>query len=227
MKRFLLFDVDMTLIDSGGAGIAALNRAMEELFGISEGFKNVKAAGKTDPQIVREALTNHGFDDDSFTIHLFTDLYLIHLQDTLGNGKGHVKPGVFELLRRLEEDSEFLLGLLTGNLEAGARLKLGRFSLNRYFPVGAFGNDDEDRNGLLPIAVQRLGLTTGVRLDYRDCVVIGDTPLDVACAAAHGAPCIAVATGPYSVDVLAETGAALVLEDLSDTDRVLSWLRSR
>jgi phosphoglycolate phosphatase len=225
MQRFLLFDVDMTLIDSGGAGIAALNRTMEELFGIGEGFKNVKAAGKTDRQIVREALANHGFAVDSSTIKRFTDLYLIHLQGTLHNGKGHVKPGVFELLHRLEEDSEFLLGLLTGNLEEGARLKLGRFSLNRYFPVGAFGNDDEDRNGLLPIAVQRLGLTRGVSLDYRDCVVIGDTPLDVACAAAHGAPCIAVATGPYSVEVLAETGAALVLEDLSDTDRILRWLR--
>jgi len=215
----------MTLIDSGGAGIAALNRAMEQMFGVSEGFRNVKCAGKTDLQIVREAMGNLGIAADSSVMNEFIERYLIHLQTTVRNGSGHVKPGVFELLQRLEQDGEFLLGLLTGNIEQGARLKLDRYSLNRFFPVGAFGNDGEDRNSLLPIAVQRLGLTTGVDLEYRDCVVIGDTPLDVACAGTHGTPSIGVATGPYTMETLALAGAALVLEDLSDTERVLKWLK--
>ncbi len=116
------------------------------------------------------------------------------------------------------------MGLLTGNLEQGARIKLGVFGLNEYFPTGAFGSDHEDRNKLLPIAVERFNILSGSQFDYTDCVIIGDTPRDVACAKPYNAVCIAVATGPYGAGSLVDAGADVVVEDLSDTEHFLNIL---
>jgi phosphoglycolate phosphatase len=126
-------------------------------------------------------------------------------------------PGVVELLNTLKTIDGCWLGLLTGNIEQGARIKLGAFDLNRYFPVGAFGDDNEDRNGLLPIAVENLREMTDIDIPYSDCVVIGDTPKDVQCSKPFGATSIVVSTGPYSYASLLETGADYVLRDLSHT----------
>ena len=124
-------------------------------------------------------------------------------------------PGVVELLDALMAMDGYWLGLLTGNIEQGARIKLGAFDLNRYFPVGAFGDDSEDRNRLLPIAVERLRKTRDIDINYSDCIVIGDTPKDVQCSKPFGATSIVVSTGPYSYESLLETGADYVLKDLS------------
>jgi len=154
----------------------------------------------------------------------FLNLYLVHLEKTIRSVNGTVKPGVPHLLERLSREDGVILGLLTGNIQEGARLKLEPHSLNQYFPLGAYGDDSEDRNQLLPVAVRRLSEVMGLSVDYKDCIVIGDTPKDVTAAHIHGADCIAVATGPYSVEDLKETNAGLVVPDLSDTVRILRWI---
>lgn len=227
MSKFILFDIDHTLIYSGGAGIVALNRTLEELAGIPQGFQGITCAGKTDVQILREAIDKHGLDAADGPMRQFMDRYVVHLSLAMDEIEGHVKPGVRELLRELSRTKGFWLGLLTGNIEQGARIKLGRFGLNEFFSVGAYGSDSEDRNLLLPIAIQRLERVHGVRVGYADCVVIGDTPLDVACAKIHGAASLAVATGPYSMEVLNQTGAELVLPDLSDVRMIVTWLNGQ
>jgi phosphoglycolate phosphatase len=116
------------------------------------------------------------------------------------------------------------LGLLTGNLEPGARIKLEPFSLNQYFPSGAFGSDDEDRNNLLPIAIKKFEELVRKKIDTDECIIIGDTPRDVECAHIYGAICIGVATGPYLLDELIEAGADYVLKDLSDNHSLLHFL---
>ena len=225
MPKFVLFDIDGTLIDPGGSGRIALNRALEDLAGIIDGFQVIHFAGKTDLQIIKETMAKHGLGFDSARLDAFRSLYEDHLRRVVSRGLGQVKPGVCTLLQQLRTDSEFFLGLLTGNTEEGARIKLEPFCLNGYFPVGAFGSDEEDRNLLLPFAVGRLSQAAGISVDFSDCVVIGDTPKDVECAKVHGAQSIAVATGPYDLPALAETEADMVLEDLADAGRILSWLR--
>lgn len=225
--KFILFDVDHTLIDSGRAGFTALNKTLEEAAGIRNGFNGISFAGKTDFQILREAMEKFNLSSDDGLRPGFLNRYLVHLRDAMANQNGHVKPGVYELLERLELEDKFELGLLTGNVEQGARIKLEAFSLNRFFPVGAFGDDGEDRNRLLPIAVERLWQIRGIVVDYANCFVVGDTPRDVECAKAHGAASIAVATGPFPAEALRRTEAELVLNNLCDTDEIMNWLRNR
>ncbi len=224
-KKLVVFDIDGTLIDSGGAGMAALNAAMEELTGVSDGFNDIHCAGKTDLQIVREAYVKCGLSLSQDIVGEFFELYVAHLVRTVALKKGSLKPGVNELLLSLVEEPDMHLGLLTGNVQKGARLKLEPYFLNDFFPLGAFGDDSEDRNLLLPIAVRRLSETVSIEVSWSDCVVIGDTPRDVTCAHVHGSRSIAVATGPYSVEDLEEAGADLVVRDLSDAALIGGWLR--
>ncbi len=225
MPKFILFDIDHTLIDSGGSGALALNLAFQDLTGIANGFAGIRFAGKTDLKIIRDALEKNRIQIQDGWLDGFLDVYLFHLRTTTGRNMGHIKPGVRDLLERLVADQDFHLGLLTGNIEEGARTKLEPFALNPFFPVGAFGSDSEDRNALLPLAVLRLATRSSISVDYTDCVVIGDTPLDVACAKAHGAKSIAVATGPYSLEILRKTETDLVLKDLSETSKIINWLK--
>ncbi len=222
--KFLLFDIDGTLIDSGGAGVRSLNLAFEDMFSVHEAFRTISMAGKTDPQIIREALLSHGIEPANGTIPEFYRRYVMHLKEEIYKGKGHIKPGVREALDALGSRKEFVLGLLTGNIGEGAAIKLGHFGLMSYFAAGAFGDDAEDRNILLPIAVKKLSCLASVRVSFADCVVIGDTPRDVDCAKPYGAFSIAVATGPYPPASLSAAGADIVFEDLSDTGRFLSVL---
>jgi phosphoglycolate phosphatase len=221
--KFLLFDIDGTLIDSGGAGSRALNLALEDLLGISNGFFGIELAGKTDLQIIREGLERLGMNRQDGIEHDLIQLYVGHLKREVSRGAGHLKSGVNELLMRLDAEGIYL-GLLTGNIEDGARVKLAPFGLNRFFPIGAYGSDDEDRNRLVPVAVRRLMEKKGVLASYEDCIIVGDTPRDVACARVHGSRCIAVATGPYSLDLLRGTEADLAVSDLSDADRIINWI---
>ena len=224
MPKFILFDIDGTLVDVGGAGSRSLNLALEDLTGIHEGFRGIHFAGKTDLQIIGEGLDRLGLRGQNGFAQSLTDRYLLHLKREMARGRGQLKAGVKELLHHLQGAEGVYLGLLTGNLEQGARLKLGPFGLNPFFPVGAFGSDEEDRNLLLPVAVQRLKEKEGFTIGYKDCVVVGDTPRDVACARAYGSPSIAVATGPYPREVLEETRADMVVPDLSDTGAILRWI---
>ena len=227
MPTFVLFDIDGTLISLDGAGSRSLNRAMENLLGIPNGFREINFAGKTDFQIIREGLQKFDLQDRDDLLYSLLDSYLGYLRTEVARGRGHVKEGVKELLFILHDLRGVYLGLLTGNVEAGARLKLEPFGLNRFFPVGGFGDDSEDRNLLLPFAVQRLLEAESISVNYEHCVVIGDTPSDVECAQVHGASSIAVATGTYSLEQLKQTTADLVLSDLSNTEQIVEWICHR
>jgi phosphoglycolate phosphatase len=227
MSKFVLFDIDGTLVTLDGAGSRSLNRAMEDLLGISEGFRDIHFAGKTDFQIIREGLRRFDLSDGDDLLHSLLDRYLAYLRIEVLSGSGRVKEGVKALLETLQQLPGVYLGLLTGNVEAGARLKLNTFGLNQFFPVGAFGDDSEDRNLLLPFAVKRLLDLQSISMNYEDCVVIGDTPSDVLCAQIHGAFSVAVATGTHSLAQLKKTSADLVLCDLSNTEQIVEWICCR
>lgn len=220
--RLVLFDIDGTLIDSGGAGVRALDLAMKELFAIENAFRGISMAGKTDTQIIREGLMKHALSADG-TIDVVIHSYLRYLAQEILNDRKHVKPGIYEILSELQNLSKLTLGLLTGNIEKGARIKLEPFGLNKYFPSGAFGSDDEDRNNLLPIAVKRFEELLQREIEISECILVGDTPRDVECAHIHGAICVGVATGPYSYEELMEAGADHVVKNLTDPRAVLQY----
>ena len=215
MDRLFLFDIDGTLCDTGGAGASALNLAFELLFEIRDAFRTVRMDGKTDLQIIREGLAANGLEAGQEKMEEIGTRYLRQLRVQIDNDRMHLKPGVIELLAALENTPGCHLGLLTGNIEKGARIKLEPFGLNAYFSFGAFGSDHEDRRRLVPVALQKFSALNGIRLNPSDCVVIGDTPLDVACAKPHGALSVAVATGNYTFEELQQSGADLVLHDLT------------
>ncbi|HMD35386.1 MAG TPA: HAD family hydrolase [Vicinamibacterales bacterium] len=222
-KTLLLFDIDGTLVLTGGAGSRAMTSAFAELFAVHDAFRGIDMAGRTDHWILRDAFALHGVSPAVLERTRFYDLYLSHLAIELENphARKMVMPGVRPLLDALSAREDVYLALLTGNFEASARAKLEYFDLWKYFACGAFGDEAPDRNGLLPKAVARVAASGGPSTPAREAIVIGDTPLDVACAAASGARSIAVATGSFSADQLRIAGADVVFEDLSDTDEVL------
>ncbi len=222
--KFLLFDIDGTLIDTGGAGSRALTGAFQELFGVSDAFRTISMAGKTDLQIIREGMALSGITSENGALAAFCSRYLALLAEGM-DGRGQVKPGVHDALEAIRHDGAFHLGLLTGNMEEGARIKLNHYGLLHFFDIGAFGDEHEDRNSLLPIAVEKLRAKRSITVGYGDCVVIGDTPRDVACARPYGARAVAVATGPYSYDALAAAEPDRLFSDFSDTAAVLAALR--
>jgi phosphoglycolate phosphatase len=222
--KYILFDIDGTLIDSGGAGTASLDLAFEEVFSVSGAFRSISMAGKTDTQILKEGLKLHRIDRLNGTVPVFFETYVKHLRRNIDNKRGHVKPGVRAALEAIKSDNNCILGLLTGNIKEGAMVKLRTFGLDSYFAAGAFGDDSEDRNKLLPLAVEKLYEMNSLRVDFRDCIVIGDTPRDIECSKPYGALAVAVATGPFPFAVLKGAGADIVFEDLSDTERFISSL---
>ena len=206
-----------------------MSLAFEELFGFPDALRGVQFQGRTDASIVSDALAAHRVPRDSPVLSRFPDIYLRHLAHELvqpGPRKG-ILPGVRELLDALSGRDDVYVALLTGNYEAAAQVKLEYFDLWRYFPCGAFGDDAPDRNGLLPKAVARVAACGGPSVAAADTVVIGDTPLDVACAQAGGARSIAVATGSHSVEELRAAGADGVFEDLARTADVLAAILRR
>jgi phosphoglycolate phosphatase-like HAD superfamily hydrolase len=225
MSKVILFDIDGTLILSGGAGMRALNRACEEITGLSDAFADVAVAGRTDRIIIHDAMRRAGRDLDGHLLSALRSRYLQLLQEEIqlrGRGVKAILPGVRELLDVLAAREDVFLGLVTGNFEEGARIKLEYFDLWRYFRCGAYGDDAADRNELVPVAWRR-ALECGVNAaDGDNTFVVGDTPHDIACARAAGARPIAVATGGFTADQLREAGAAEVLPDLSDTRAFLA-----
>lgn len=221
MPKLVLFDIDGTLVLTGGAGIRAMNRAGEALLAVPDLLDGIQVAGRTDWIILHDALRKRGRDLDHALFATLRDAYVANLREEIlarGEGTKAVMPGIPDLLPALQSHPGVFLGLLTGNFEEGARIKLEHFDLWRYFRCGAFGDDAADRNALVPFAVERArGCGLG-DVPFEDVFVVGDTPHDVACAHAVGATPIAVATGTFSVEQLRDTGAPIVLEDLSDVD---------
>jgi phosphoglycolate phosphatase len=226
-RRLILFDIDGTLVLTGGAGLRAMNRACEDIVGHQSALKGIAVAGRTDWIILQDALGLHGKTLDRQLLDELRDRYVEHLREEIGypgTGVKGVMPGIRDLLDALHARDDVALGLLTGNFAEGARIKLEYFDLWKYFRWGAFGGDAWDRNQLVPIAVDRARTLGIAEAHASDVVVIGDTPHDVACALAGGATAIGVATGSYSADQLRAAGAAHVFDDLSDTPAVLAQL---
>jgi phosphoglycolate phosphatase-like HAD superfamily hydrolase len=221
-KKLILYDIDGTLVNTGGAGTRSMNYAFHKLFGIEDAFRDIPMAGKTDFQIMREGLKAHGFPYIDGNVDKMMHGYLEFLQKEISNPHKHLMPGILESLEVLKKMG-MSLGLLTGNLEQGASIKLGAFGINRYFLDGAYGSDDEDRDKLLPVAIKKFA-EKGHEFAAKDCIVIGDTPRDVQCAKVHGAQCIAVATGPYSKEDLLNTEADIVLDSMENSEQYLGLI---
>jgi len=239
IRKLVLFDIDGTLVLTGGAGIRAMNRACEELVGHGQALANIPVAGRTDRIILTDVVRQAGHDLDDGLLEQLRDRYLVHLREEIERpgrtqnfesfgARGGIKavmPGIRELLDTLAQRADVFLGLLTGNFEAGARIKLEHFGLWRYFRCGAFGDDSADRNDLVPFAVQRARQCGVPDLAPQHILVVGDTPHDIACARAVGAVPVAVATGGFTADQLREHGADIVFQDLSRTEEFLKLLQ--
>jgi len=220
----VLFDIDGTLVLTGRAGMRAMNRACEETVGHANALSGVAVAGRTDWIILHDVMASHGLSLDEARLEELRRLYVRHLAEEIvlpGEGVKDVMPGIRALLERLHGRADVALGLLTGNFEDGARIKLEHFDLWKYFTVGAFGGDSPDRNALVPVALGRARDRGIADLPASRVLVVGDTPHDVACAHAVGAVAVAVATGGYTVDQLRDTRADYVFKDLSDIEKFL------
>lgn len=217
-SRLLLFDIDMTLLETGGAGIRALRAALREVFALPEGEEiPLDLAGATDSGIYREFVAARGLHDSAPPMEDFFAVYHIYLEKNLGmSSDGRVLPGATTLLDDLRRHGCHHPALLTGNTRRGAAVKLSRFGLDVYFDAGhgAYGDDHHDRNQLGPIALERVRQSTGRSYVGAEVVVIGDTPKDIRCARAIGAMAVAVATGGHGPDELAAAGADLVVPSL-------------
>jgi phosphoglycolate phosphatase len=203
--RLVLFDIDGTLIQSGGAGEKAFARVCAAEFNIPNGTDRLRFAGRTDPGIVREFFHRHEIESSEDNFRRFFDSYVFWLDHLLHQTAGRILPGVPEMLdglRALPEPP--MIGLLTGNIRLGAQIKLTHYDLWGEFQTGGFGDDHEDRNGIAAVARNRgIGLLQRELLGD-EVLVIGDTPLDIACAQAIDAKVLAVATGSYHLDQLQE-----------------------
>jgi phosphoglycolate phosphatase len=213
--RAILFDIDGTLLVTGGAGGVAWQRAFEELYGVEANVAEHTDAGMTDPEIVkivfREVIGREGSQAErSKTIAA----YLKHLPDTVAESEDYrVMPGIEELLERLI-DKGVLLGLVTGNIETAAHIKLSRGRLNRFFSFGGYGSDSPDRIEVTKAGLRRGELVSGGALQDGACISIGDTPRDVTAGHGAGIRVIGVATGAYSVEQLRDADADWALENV-------------
>ena len=223
--KLVLFDVDGTLLSARGAGRRALGRALVEIYGTAGPIDTYDFHGGTDPQIVRGLLSAAGLSLAEVAVrenHLYAR-YLEHLDAEVGEGREvSLYPGVAILVETLAATDGCLLGLLTGNIEAGARIKLQPTGLLPHFRLGAYGSDHADRTHLPAVAARRAEALAGRAFPGSAVVVIGDTPRDVGCARAFGAASIAVATGRHTIDELLACGADHVFADLHETRRVLA-----
>ena len=214
----LLFDIDGTLLTTGGCGERALRSAVRDFFGTEDDLRDIEIAGRTDTGIARQLLRKYRHEEDRALEVL--EHYLRHLPVLLPQIPGRLLPGVVELLEALKERSDVVLALLTGNLQRGAEYKLSHYGVWHYFGFGAFADDHHDRNQLGQVAIRR-AQERGHDVRPERVFVIGDTPHDVACARACGARAVGVATGGSTYEALAATKPDALLRDLSDIPAAL------
>ncbi|PYL13223.1 MAG: hydrolase [Verrucomicrobia bacterium] len=223
-RRLLLFDIDGTLIHSGGAGVHALKSAFRERFGIADDLHGIEIAGMTDSGIVVSILNKHKIPATTENISAFLDSYVHFLSLELPRRRGKLLPGVLELLQRLKSRRHLVLAILTGNVSRGAQLKLEHYGVWHFFEFGAFADDHHDRNRLGSFARARAKEKHGREFSPSQIDVIGDTPRDIACGKAIGARTIAVATGTWSREELAKYQPDFLIDDLSDVEGLIHTL---
>lgn len=218
MKKLILWDIDGTLIVSGRAGIFALAKAFAKQYGREPDFTNLDVSGRTDQWIARQVLEQQHIPPTSENIHAFLETYLELLGAELQARPGRVLPGIIDLLEIFSRHPDVAQGLLTGNLQRGARIKLEHYRVWHYFAFGAFGDDSPLRNDLGPHAVRRATENHAVNFAPENIFVIGDTPHDIECGKAIGAKTIGVATGGFSVETLQSHHPTAVFADFSNPE---------
>jgi phosphoglycolate phosphatase-like HAD superfamily hydrolase len=222
--RLILFDIDGTLITSRGAGRRAMRTALERVFGAAGGIDQYDLGGRTDTRIVHDVMGALGWEPARVKDRLddFFEAYLAGLTSEIGDGRHVVTlPGVSLVVDRLAQSADVVLGLVTGNIEEGARIKLLPTGLWPHFRVGAYGSDHMDRRRLPSLAARRAHALVGHVFAPTEVVVIGDTPHDIDCARAFGAVAIAVSTGQYTRAALLAERPDHLFDDLGDVERVL------
>ena len=228
--RLVLFDIDGTILTARGAGRRALAAALSLVYGTDGNIERYDLRGRTDPRIVFDLMEGAGLTREAVRERLDDcfEAYARGLAAEIGDGSGVVTlPGVAELVRRLAGAAGALVGLLTGNIEEGARIKLEPTGLRPYFRLGAYGSDHLDRRQLPALAARRAQALVGVGFKPDEVLVIGDTPCDIECARHFGAVAVAVATGLYPRHELEAEQLDLLFDDFSDVDAALSKLLSR
>ncbi|MEO8539901.1 MAG: HAD hydrolase-like protein [bacterium] len=225
MSRILLFDIDMTMVKTQGAGRGAMELAFAREFGVEHATEGILFDGRTDRGIFFEVLERHGLGGDALLANFerFGEAYLEMLPGWIAQKGGVVLPGVRALLTALESE-DAILGLATGNMRRGAAHKLGHFGLWDRFAGGGFGDHHTVRAELVAAGVAELAALFDVDAGSAEVIVLGDTPLDVEAAHGAGAKALGVGTGRFTAEELADSGAEFALPDLSDTARVLELL---
>jgi phosphoglycolate phosphatase-like HAD superfamily hydrolase len=225
--KLVLFDVDGTLISARGAGRRAMRVAFERVFGTAGGIDRYDLRGRTDTRIVHDVMGAEGWEPARVKERLdaFFEVYVAGLTTEIGDGRNVITlPGVAALVERLDQSTVAVQGLVTGNIEEGARVKLLPTGLWPRFQIGAFGSDHMDRRRLPSLAARRAHALLGTAFSPREVIVIGDTPHDIDCARAFGAVAVAVATGQHSRDELLAERPDLFFDNLGDVDKVLAAL---
>jgi phosphoglycolate phosphatase-like HAD superfamily hydrolase len=217
MVRLVLFDIDGTLVRTGGTGIQAFARTFATIFGVHDGVETIRFAGRTDFSLVREMFTLANIPQTEENFRKFFENYVQWLEHLIHDCDGDVCPGVMEFIRQLENlPHPPLIGLLTGNVKRGAEIKLRRFKLWEAFKTGAFADDHEDRNQIAVVARERGNRALNEELPGDQILVIGDTSHDIRCARAIGARVIAVATGGNSIEELQTHKPDWAVRDLTE-----------
>ncbi len=226
MTKTVLFDIDGTILNCHGAGRLSLERACRDVFGTTGRMTDIDFQGKTDPLIIYESLLPVGFSRETIDSRLgdLRDGYTGYLSSLIDEHEVVLLPGIVPLLRELNSIESVIVGLLTGNFERGAAIKLSRFDLGGYFSFGVFGDDTADRNEMPPIAREKIRALFGHDIDFSDMVVIGDTVHDVECGKRSGTRTIAVGTGWAAREELLRRGPDYYFADLGETGEVLAAL---
>ena len=224
LMQIWLFDIDGTLVQTGGAGYMAMVETMARQFGTAIETQQVEFSGRTDLGITGDLFSSHAIEVTEETVQRFHALYLQQLPSSLSRHTGCVLPGVREWLLRIEASTFTRLGLLTGNLEEAARQKLAYYGLWEYFHFGGFGDLHTDRNEVAAAALAAAEAHIQQPVDQCEVWVVGDTPRDVQCARSIGAKVIAVATGIHPLEELADSNPDLLVPDLSDISPLMELL---
>lgn len=222
-KPVCLFDIDGTLLRSGGAGQHAMELALEDTFGVCGPYENISAAGRTDRAITTDLFNHHGIDLTEAALERFTKAYLSHLPTSLSTRGGCVLPGVIQLLEGLSERGA-ALGLLTGNFQVSAQVKLKHFQIEHYFDFGGYGDHHHERDDVARWALKEACTFLQRDVPAHATWVIGDTPSDIRCARAIGARVIAVATGVFPFGELEREEPDFLLDSLADVTMVLNLI---
>jgi phosphoglycolate phosphatase len=224
VQRLILFDIDETMISSDGAGRRAISRVLHQHYKVAPHHMNIVMSGKTDPQILTEILTASDLPSHEIpaAIPIVIERYLDILQEEIAASKYYiVHDGVHQLLEAITNHPQMYLGLLTGNVERGARMKLAHFDLNKHFDMGAYGSDSANRLDLPAVAVERAEKLFNIQFKPDEIVIIGDSINDVLCAKGYGAKCIAVNTGKTSWQELEQSHPEYLFQSLANTHEVM------